>query len=44
MLDIDHLGEWLRKNIETPYFVDVLTCSAPFFSGLGYILPDGDLE
>ena len=29
---------------ETPYFVDVLTCSAPFFSGLGYILPDGDLE
>lgn len=27
-----------------PYFIDVLTCSAPFFSGLGYILPDGDLE
>lgn len=29
---------------EMPYFIDVLTCSAPFFSGLGYILPDGDLE
>ena len=24
--------------------VDVLTCAAPFFSGLGYILPNGDLK
>lgn len=26
------------------YYIDVLTCAAPFFSGSGYILPNGDLE
>lgn len=26
------------------YYVDVISCAAPFFSGLGYILPNGDLE
>ncbi|MCR5793884.1 MAG: TIGR02452 family protein [Solobacterium sp.] len=26
-----------------PFTVDVITCAAPFFSGSGYILPDGDL-
>lgn len=33
-----------EKYMDIPYNVDVLTCAAPFFSGLGYILADGDLE
>ena len=30
--------------LKEPYFIDVITCAAPFFSGSGYILPDGDLQ
>ena len=26
------------------YDIDVLTCAAPFFSGSGYIIPNGDLK
>lgn len=33
-----------EQYVEQPFTVDVLTCAAPFFSGSGYILPDGDLQ
>ena len=29
---------------ENPFRVDVISCGAPFFSGSGYILPNGDLK
>lgn len=32
-----------QKFTDTWRFLDVLTCAAPFFSGSGYILPNGDL-
>ncbi len=33
-----------EEYIDHPFKVDVITSSAPFFSGLGYWLPDGDLQ
>ena len=30
--------------LKNPYYIDVITCAAPFFSGSGYILPNGDLQ
>ena len=30
--------------LRDPYYIDVITCAAPFFSGSGYILPNGDLQ
>ena len=38
------LGSGTEQYIEDPYCVDVITCAAPFFSGSGYILPNGDLQ
>lgn len=46
-------SEWYRPGflcdekeqyVETTYNVDVITCAAPFFSGSGYMLPNGDLQ
>lgn len=34
----------VEQYIETTYSVDVITCAAPFFSGSGYMLPNGDLQ
>ena len=34
----------IEKYSNQPFCVDVITCAAPFFSGLGYILPNGDLQ
>lgn len=37
--------EWFREMYADDYYtVDVLTCAAPFFSGSGYIIPNGDLK
>lgn len=33
-----------EEYISQPYFVDVITCAAPFFSSSKYILPNGDLQ
>ncbi len=38
------ITNWYEEYQDTPYFIDVLTCAAPFFSGSGYILPNGDLK
>lgn len=46
--DIDYRPGFPYSGIEEysnqPFCVDVITCAAPFFSGLGYILPNGDLQ
>ena len=37
--------EWYREMYADDYYnVDVITCAAPFFSGSGYIIPNGDLK
>ena len=33
-----------EQYIDSPYRIDVITCAAPFFSGSGFILPNGDLQ
>lgn len=33
-----------QEYTEDWFAIDVITSAAPFFSGLGYILPDGDLQ
>ena len=38
------LYDGAEMYLNQPYFVDVITCAAPFFSGSGYILPNGDLQ
>lgn len=46
--DINYRPGFLYSDIEEyskqPFHIDVLTCAAPFFSGSGYILPNGDLQ
>lgn len=37
------ITDYLEKYCDCQYSLDVLTCAAPFFSGSGYILPNGDL-
>ncbi len=37
------VNDYLETYRNIPYSLDVLTCAAPFFSGSGYILPNGDL-
>lgn len=34
----------MERYADFEYYVDILTCAAPFFSKSGYILPDGDLQ
>ncbi len=34
----------VAKYNDQPFYIDVITCAAPFFNGLGYILPNGDLQ
>jgi uncharacterized protein (TIGR02452 family) len=34
----------VERYMNHPFRVDVITCAAPFFSGSGYILPNGDLQ
>ena len=42
---VDFLSGEKIESITNDWFnVDVITCAAPFFSGLGYILPNGDLQ
>ena len=33
-----------EQYTEETFNVDVITCAAPFFSGSGYIIPNGDLQ
>ena len=37
-------GSYREMYADNFYTLDVLTCAAPFFSGSGYILPNGDLK
>ena len=37
-------GEKIESITDDWFNIDVITCAAPFFSGLGYILPNGDLQ
>lgn len=37
-------GEKIESITKDWFNIDVITCAAPFFSGLGYILPNGDLQ
>ena len=39
-----YIHDYLETYRDFPYSLDVLTCAAPFFSGSGYILPNGDLR
>lgn len=37
-------GEKIESITDDWFNIDVITCAAPFFSSLGYILPNGDLQ
>lgn len=39
-----YVVKYENEYLKAPYYIDVITCAAPFFSGSGYMIPNGDLQ